>query len=519
MSHWLYAYLLPAWVAIPLLGALFIGVMPHTDRTTLRHAGLGISVLTGLAGFVVVWLQSKGLGVAPHRWVWGDGGGGLVWQVNRADLPLLLGIGVLVPVCLRGGAPRIAERTQGYVALVLITEALSLAAVLAKTVVWQLLFLDLTALPLLLLIAIFGGPLRGSATMRIAVVWLLADFLAIGAATWLAATTSHNLFATMAELRQAAEAVSGDDALLAFAALSCAGWVRLAVVPFASWLVPLFDEAPVSAASLAVATTFPLGALTLHRACELLPDGAMGGMWFGLAATTLSALLAGAVALVERDLRRLIAAAVSFHGAVGALGLLFADLEAAPAVMVYLPAMAAGSVWALFVVEAIERRYYTRDSVDLLGLSRDIPGLWRLFAAAFISTVGIPTLAGGSLWIPLLTSVSNSAKGLQSGVPPNAIFWCVALVCVGWTGIATGTVIVLKRLASPSPRQASRTPIPFTVPQALRLWLPALWVFAVGVSSPWWAQKLGKSTTATPPRPAQVVSSPGSAQDASRSQP
>lgn len=506
MNDWLYAYLLPAWVAMPLIGALFVAVMPHTDRMTLRHTGLGISILTGLAGLVAVWNVLEGDGVAPHRWFWGSGTSNIVFYVARADLPVLLGIGVLVPVCLRGGAPRIAERTQGYVALVLITEALSLAAVLTKTVVFQLLLLNLTALPLLLLIAIFGGPLRGSATMRIAVVWLVADFLAISAATWLAASAGRTLFATMQELISASTDLDNDAALSAFIALACAGWVRLAIVPFASWLVPLFDEAPVSAASLAVATTFPLGALTLHRACELLPEGAGNALWFGLLAATLSALLAGAVALVERDLRRLIASAVSFHGALGALGLLVADSMSVIEAMVYLPAMAAGSVWALFVVEAIERRYFTRDSVDLLGLSRDLPGLWRLSAAAFISMVGIPTLAGGSLLVRILTSVANTPQLSASGTFSNALFWCVALVCIGWVGVASGTIIVLKRLASPSPRQAARSPTPLTLGQAMRLWIPALWVFAVGVSAPWWAQKLALSSSQMTPLQPQPAS-------------
>lgn len=498
MSQWLYAYLLPAWVAIPLVGALFVAVMPHTDRMTLRHAGLGISILTGLAGVVVVWNVLQADGVAAHRWFWGLGNASVVFDVSRADLPVILGIGVLVPVCLRGGAPRIAERTQGYVALVLITEAFSLAAVVTKTVVLQLLLLNLTALPLLLLIAIFGGPLRGSATMRIAVVWLVADFLAISAATWLAASSGHTIYATTQELQTASAALSSDAALTAFIALSCAGWVRLAVVPFASWLVPLFDEAPVAAASLAVATTFPLGALTLHRACILLPQGVHFALWFGLLAATLSALLAGAVSLVERDLRRLIAAAVSFHGALGALGLLVADALSVIQAMVYLPAMAAGSVWALFVVEAIERRYFTRDSVELLGLSRDLPGLWRLSAAAFISMVGIPTLAGGSLLVRILISVATAPHSSLSGGASNAIFWCIALVCVGWTGVASGTIIVLKRLASPSPRQVARTPTPLTIGQAMRLWLPALWVFAVGITAPWWAQKLSLALADSP---------------------
>lgn len=485
MIGWLDAYLLPLLVGLPALGAFFVAVMPPSDRITLRHAGMGASLLTGLVALYATWRLAARGGAEPIVWPSELAPGGVALALDGADLPVLLVIAFLLPMSLRAGAPRIVERTQGYVVLMLVAEALAIAAVLAKSSLLALAFVDATSIPLLLLLGVFGGAIRGTASLRVGMLWFVVDAGALASVTWLASETPAGLLAGVDDLRRVGVALPSTTAALALVPIVAAGFMRLAVAPLSVWLPQFLEEAPVSAAALVPVVVMPVGALALYRHGLLaLPSGALLLLGPATALAVVTALLGGLLCLVERDLRRLIAFAGMFHGGLAAVGLFALDKGSVASALVFVSAMGTASAFALFIADALERRYLVRDSSELIGVSQQLPALWRLALLAFVALVGVPLLAGGTLLLDLLSGMSAASSFVAAGLPPNAALWGVAGVGVAWVLLAAGAMGTLKRLSSSPVRQAVRAPSPLTLGQAARLWVPALLVVAAGLLAP-----------------------------------
>lgn len=484
MSVWIDAYLIPLLVGVPLVGMFFVAVMPGTDRIALRHAGLGASIVTGLIAIRAVWLV-LGSEAQPLELSTSWGGlvpGGIRLGLDGARAPLLFVLAAFAPMILRAGAPRIVERTKGYVLLNLLFLTLAIGALLSQHVLVTLALLDASLLPLLLLLGLFGGPLKGSASLRVGMSWLVVDAVAFAALTWLVARAPGGDATTLAHI---AASVSPGARLFLFLPVALAAALRLAVAPACAWFVAFFREAPVAAAALAVVGVMPLGGHLLYDVgLALVPDAATRVLPASLALAAGTCLLGGCLAAVERDLRLVAAGAGMIYGGVAFAGLSSLHPGAVAASLLFLSLGGASVAFLLFCVDALERRYVTRDSTELFGVVDELPGLWRLTFLALVIVAGFPVLGGGALLLPLFVGLFQSPVLVAAGLPPNALLVVALVMALGFVMLASAVVVAVRRLSSPHFRPEARARASFSAWQALRLWLPALVIVALGLAAP-----------------------------------
>jgi NADH-quinone oxidoreductase subunit M len=467
-------------VALPIAGALFALVMPGVDRLALRYVGMGTSVGTGVLAIVlVVRATAAPVSLSPVML------GGLRLVLDGLSAPLLLSLAVATPIALRSGAPRILERTQFYVVTVLFAEGLIAAALVVDSVLLRLAIATVGAVPLFALVALFGGPMRGTTTMRAALIWLIVDIVAVAIVAWLAARAGVE--APRASLDDLAGASASLPAALkpwVFLGLVAPGLVRLAAGPFSVWLASFLDEAPVSAAVLGCCGAAPLGAhLIVRVALPVCPDGldAVLPVFAGIAA--LSVLLSGVIAIAERDLRRLLAQLLQAAGATAAIALLCFDERAMTAASLHVVATGASATLALTAVEAVERRFETRDAVDLAGLGHATPLLSSFLILGLLALIGIPALGAGTTLWATAAAVARSPGLVGAGLPPLASLW-LALTLVGGMLLASaGVAGAARRLLQPAPRRARPMFEVLNFSQAARLFVPAAALLLVGLGA------------------------------------
>ncbi|MFZ9888873.1 MAG: hypothetical protein ACO3JL_15345, partial [Myxococcota bacterium] len=275
MNAWLDGYLLPLLLGIPVGGMAFVAVMPASDRVSLRHAGLGISTLTALLAFYAALFSLSSTAPSLPSLFTSWGGlltGGLQFTVTPLRAGLLVVVTAMSPMILRAAAPRVMERTKGYVLLHLLFLALVVSALLAQHAIVSLALLNAALLPLLLLLGLFGGNAKGSALLRVGMSWLIVDALAFAALIWL---LSRARSGELGALKDAARAQSAEVQRFLFLALGLAAALRLAIVPTSGWVVSFLREAPLSAAALTAVGVMPVGGLLfLELGLQLLPSAA-----------------------------------------------------------------------------------------------------------------------------------------------------------------------------------------------------------------------------------------------------
>jgi len=422
---WLVAVLLA-----PLGGAAFALVLPAGDRLTLRSVG----VFTGLLAFaaaVVLTAQGGASLTLP--------GTPLVVAWRGEAVPAALTVLAVTPLALRAGAPRITAALPAYVVAVLGTAALSVFVLVLTDVRAAIAAATVAAVPPFALVALFGGPERGSVSYRAAGLWLLVDAAALAALTLLP---------------------SWRGPLLVVAALG-PGLVRLAAGPWGLWALPVLEQAPVSAACLVAGGVAPVGAVLLWRTAA--SPGVLAAEVVGPVAAVLAAAAAVGAALVvtERDLRRLVAHLLGVLGALAAAALL-AGARPAGLALVVLTGFAAAL--ALMIVEAIERRLETRRVHELAGLRAGAPGLAALLLLALLALTGLPWPGpGAAAWPAIATLARHGDRTLGAA---GVVFGLALLVCT------VVVVTVAGRAALPPRRRQPEIRVSFL--QWFRLLVP-LW--------------------------------------------
>jgi NADH-quinone oxidoreductase subunit L len=182
--------------------------------------------------------------------------------------------------------------------------------------------------------------------------------------------------------------VGGASATVAGLALLVAAAGKSAQAPLYGWLQDaMAGPTPVSAL-LHSATLVAAGAILMIRVYPLLPEGVL--LTVGLLGG-LTALIAGLVALAQRDLKRLLAASTS-----GQYGLMLLALGAgAPfAATVYLIAHAAMKSSLFLGAGVFQRARGSTDLDDLRGVARERRWTFVGFAVAGLALAGVPPLSG-----------------------------------------------------------------------------------------------------------------------------
>ncbi|MGA1775285.1 MAG: NADH-quinone oxidoreductase subunit N, partial [Nitriliruptoraceae bacterium] len=171
---------------------------------------------------------------------------------------------------------------------------------------------------------------------------------------------------------------------------------KVALAPFHLWAPDVYQGAPTSITALmAAATKAAAFALLLRLALVALP--ALGATWApALAVLAAASMLYGAVAaLVQADLKRILAYSSVTHAGYAAIGVVARSTDGLGATMTYLLTYAVGSLAAFGVIIAVERR--RRGEVTLAtirGLGRTSPLLAGILSLALLSLAGIPLTAG-----------------------------------------------------------------------------------------------------------------------------
>ncbi len=386
--------ILTVLIVLPALGAALVAIVP---RRLARPTALAASLAT-LGVAVAVWARFDPASAEPfplHEgpWPWiPDLGVAWALGLDGVGLVFVLLTAVVVPAAL---AARSAPG-RAPAALLLLSESAVLGCFTALDLFLFYAFFEAMLLPVLVVLAGFGGAGRIRAAVRLLLYTLAGSLplLAAAVATWV-----HHRAAAGAPSALLADLLSTPVpaawAPWLFAAFALAFAVKSAVVPLHGWLPDAYAEAPVGAVVVLSALLAKAGIYGFLRwALPLFPEAAVRAGPVLLALGSLGVLYGGLLAWVQRDLRRVVAWASVSHLGLCVVGLGAGTREAL-----------AGSAWqaavhglytgALFLlVGVLEARTGRRGVDDFGGLAATAPRFAFLLGLAVLAAIAVPGLAG-----------------------------------------------------------------------------------------------------------------------------
>ena len=389
---------LTALVFTPTLGAIVLGFL-RTDDGAARRVALAFSAVPFVLSLVVLARFDPSRGdfqmVERHAWL-PDFGVQYLLGVDGISLFLVLLTTLLTMLVVLAGFGDVHRRVKEYMILMLVLETGMLGTLLALDLILFYVFWEVMLVPMYLLIGVWGGPRRIYAAIKFALYTMFGSLLMLVAIFYLAALHRQSTGTLSFDLLRLYElSIPAHAQLWLFAAFALAFAIKVPMFPFHTWLPDAHVEAPTGGSVILAGVLLKMGTYGFLRfAWPLFPLAAVAATPYIMALAVVGIVYGALVAMVQPDLKKLVAYSSVSHLGFVMLGLAAMNVEGV-AGSVYQMLNHGLSTGALFLaVGAIYERRHTRQIADFGGLWKILPIYSVLFLIAMLSSVGLPGLNG-----------------------------------------------------------------------------------------------------------------------------
>jgi NADH-quinone oxidoreductase subunit M len=455
--------ILTAILALPLLGALACLL---TGPATARWIAL-LTTLATLALCIGLW-ATYDIGGAQWQFVESRPlfGRWFAWALGIDGIALMLIIltAFLMPICIAASWEAITERVQEYMAAFLFMETLMLGVFMAQDLFLFYIFFEAGLIPMYLIIGVWGGRERIYAAYKFFLYTLLGSVLMLIAMLWMvnhAGTTSiPELMAT--DFPPQAQTWLWLAFLASFA-------VKMPMWPVHTWLPDAHVQAPTAGSVILAGVLLKMGGYGFIRfSLPMFPEASAQLIWVIFGLSMVAVVYTSLVALVQQDMKKLIAYSSVAHMAFVTIGLFAFNRQGIEGGLIVMLSHGLVSGALFLCVGVVYDRLHSRDIDRYGGLSNNMPGYALLFMVFTMASVGLPGTSGFVGEFLALVGAYEINSWVAAVATTGIILGAAYMLWLYWR-IAYGTARTAEAAAMPD---LSRRELAILTPIALAvLWM------------------------------------------------
>ncbi len=386
--------ILSIMILLPVVAALVLATLPAGPDaagrarivalvTTIVEFGLGCVLWAGFdaAGAPFQFVENLPL-FAPY----------LAWHLGIDGIALMLIVlsVFLMPLCILASWEAVQKRVPEYMAAFLLMESLMIGTFAARDIFLFYLFFEAGLIPMFLIIGIWGGARRIYASYKFFLYTLLGSVLMLVAMLYMVNIAGSTDIGVLSRFD-----FDKSVQFWLFLAFFASFAVKMPMWPVHTWLPDAHVEAPTAGSVILAGVLLKLGGYGFVRfSLPMFPDASAQLIWLVFGLSMVAVVYTSLVALVQHDMKKLIAYSSVAHMAFVTAGLFALNTQGIEGAMVLMLSHGLVSGALFLCVGVIYDRLHTREIARYGGLSDTMPRYALLLMFFTMASVGLPATSG-----------------------------------------------------------------------------------------------------------------------------
>jgi NADH-quinone oxidoreductase subunit M len=285
----------------------------------------------------------------------------------------------------------VTDKVSQYLAAFLIMSGLINGVFASLDAIIFYVFFEAMLIPMFLIIGVWGGPNRVYAAVKFFLYTLLGSLLMLASFIYLYRVTNGSF--EILDFHQVALPMSAQ--VLIFIAMFTSFAVKVPMWPVHTWLPDAHVEAPTGGSVILAAITLKIGGYGFLRfSLPITPDASHYLATFMITLSLIAVVYIGLVALVQSDMKKLIAYSSISHMGFVTLGLFIFNGEGMLGALLQMISHGFVSAAMFLCVGVLYDRVHSREIADYGGVANKMPVFAAFFVFFAMANSGLPGTSG-----------------------------------------------------------------------------------------------------------------------------